>query len=152
MSNYPEFRVWTPEEEAELLSCLKSGMTYEQTARQINRSVKATKGRYYRLSAADPKKRVERPTRVYKHPGDMPAKLVFMNPHAGALIARAGAKAHALIGAGTAVDAALNMVAQEYGVRLNPDDFALRPVGSAAHRLLDNVAHMARRNGVKARA
>jgi len=150
MSAYPEFRVWPPQEEAELLSCLNSGMTYQQTARQIGRTVKATKGRYYRLSAADPEKRVERPARVYKHPGDMPAKPIFMNPHAETMIARAKAKADKLIAAGTSVDAALNMVSQEYGVRLNPDDFALRPADESAKRLLDRLSAETRRAVMKA--
>lgn len=148
----PDYRPWTPEEEEQMLAHLKAGLNYEETALQIKLTVKATKGRYYKITAAAPAHRVERPAKVYSHPGETPPRQSFMNPYAGELIARAKGKAETLIAAGTRVDAALNMVAQEYGVRLNPDEFALRPVGEAARRLLDNVAHMARRNGVKARA
>lgn len=158
MSKYPEFRVWTPQEEAELLSCLKSGMTYEQTARQINRSVKATKGRYYRLTAAAPEKRVERPARVYKHPGDMPAKPMFMNPHAQEMISRASRRAEKMILAGTPPTAALNMIFQETGIRLNPadfqnpDEFGPIPVGESVKRVMSEIERMYAINGIKAGA
>ena len=144
---------WSAQEDKTLVELRESGLTFRGVSFQMKRSPRACIARYHILKNEDGNRSAPAPAPASRpHPGETPPRQSFMNPHAEALIARAKAKADKLIEAGTAVDAALNMVAQEYDIRLNPDDFALRPVGEAAHRVLDLMTAEGRRAFMKAGA